>query len=308
MAWAMSGGDMAHEVRFQVLILPNVEWSELLDRFQRVEDLGFDLAVTGDHWCDWSNPPSNWFEMWTTLAGVAQATSRIRIAPCVAQIPLRNPAMLARQALTVDHISGGRLEIGLGLGMPVDPSYKMIGMENWTNKKRVAQFDEYVQIVDQLLSNEVTTFKGEFYEVNEATMNPRSPQQPRPPITVAALGPVMIGKAVKYADTWNTMSFAESFDEQLSEVQGKIALARQYCETIGRDPETLRISYNLFDAQSRATGGKIRYYESHQVFEDLVGGLADAGITEFGLYYPMLDSQMDAFASVATDLFPKLRS
>ncbi len=299
---------MGYEVRFQALILPNVEWDELIGRFKRAEDLGFDLAVTADHWCDWSNPPSNWFELWTTLAGVAQATSRIRIAPCVAQIPLRNPAMLARQALTVDHISGGRLEVGLGLGMPIDPSYDMIGMENWTNKKRVAQFDEYVELVGQLLANEATTYKGEFYEVNEATMNPRSPQRPRPPITVAAMGPVMIGKAARYADTWNTMSFAEDFDDQLKEVGEKIAVCRQHCETIGRDPETLRISYNMFDAKGRATGGEIRYYQSHQVFEDLIGGLAEVGITDFGLYYPMLDSQLDAFESVATELFPKLRS
>ena len=299
---------MSHELRFQAMILPNLGWDELLGRFQHVEHLGFDLASTGDHFCDWSNPPSPWFEMWGVLAGVAQATERIRIAPCVAQIPLRNPAMFARQALTVDHISNGRLEIGLGLGLPIDPSYDMIGMENWTNPKRVAHFTEYVEIVDAMLSNEVTTYRGEHYQVNEATMNPRSPQRPRPPITVAALGPVMVGKAVAHADTWNTMSFAETFDEQLAETRSRIDAAMTHCDEIGRDPATLRVSSNMFDPASRASGGRISYYGSTEAFADQAGQLIELGITELGLYYPMLEEQLPVFETIALDTFPRLRA
>ena len=299
---------MSHDIRFQAMILPNLGWDELLGRFRHVEDLGFDLASTGDHFCDWSNPPSPWFEMWSVLAGVAQATERIRIAPCVAQIPLRNPAMLARQALTVDHISGGRLEIGLGLGLPMDPSYDMMGMENWTNPKRVSHFTEYVEIVDQMLSNEVTTYRGEYYQVNEATMNPHSPQYPRPPITVAALGPVMVRKAVAHADTWNTMSFAESFDEQLAETRVRIDTALAHCHKIGRDPATLRISYNMFDPASRSSGGRISYYESIDAFTAQAEQLIELGITELSLYYPMLEQQLPVFETLARDTFPRLRA
>jgi alkanesulfonate monooxygenase SsuD/methylene tetrahydromethanopterin reductase-like flavin-dependent oxidoreductase (luciferase family) len=285
---------MNSELRFQAMILPNLGWPELLARFQNAEDLGFDLASTGDHFCDWSNPPSEWFEMWSVLAGVAQATERIRIAPCVAQIPLRNPAMFARQALTVDHISGGRLEVGLGLGLPIDPSYEMIGMENWSNPKRVAHFTEYVEIVDQMLSNEITTYEGEHYQVVGATMNPRSSQNPRPPITVAALGPIMVRKAVVHADTWNTMSFAENFDDQLNKID--------------RDPATLRISYNMFDPGSRASGGRISYYESPEAFADQAGQLLELGITELSMYYPMLDDQLPVFDTIARDVFPQIRA
>lgn len=290
------------------MILPNLGWDELLGRFRHVEELGFDLASTGDHFCDWANPPSPWFEMWSVLAGVAQGTERIRIAPCVAQIPLRNPAMLARQALTVDHISGGRLEVGLGLGLPIDPSYEMIGMENWTNPERVARFTEYVEIVDQMLSNEVTTYRGKHYEVNGATMNPRSPQHPRPPITVAALGPVMVRKAVAHGDTWNTMSFAETFDEQLAETRTRIDAALAHCDKIGRDPATLRISYNMFDPGSRAGGGRISYYESTEAFMDQASRLLELGITELSMYYPMLEDQLPVFESIAHDHFPQLRT
>lgn len=303
----MSAAGTSHTIRFQAMILPNLEWVPLLERFRHAEDLGFDLAATGDHFCDWTNPPSAWFEMWTVLAGVAQATNRIRLAPCVAQIPLRNPAMFARQALTVDHISGGRLEVGLGLGLPIDPSYEMIGMANWTNPERVARFTEYVEIVDLLLSNPESTYRGQHYEVVGATMNPPSPQTPRPPITVAALGPIMIRRAVEHADTWNTMSFASSFDEQLVETRERVERALAHCETIGRDPASLRISYNMFDPTSRAGGGRISYYESVEAFRNQVGQLSELGVSEFSMYYPMLAEQVPTFEQIAGEAFGPLR-
>ena len=114
-------------VRFQVLCLPTVPWPELRDRFIRLEALGLESAALPDHFVDWTNPSSPWFESWTALTGLAAATTRLRIATCVTQIPLRNPAMFARQALTLDHVSNGRLEIGLGTGLVGDRSYQMIG-------------------------------------------------------------------------------------------------------------------------------------------------------------------------------------
>ena len=298
---------MTHDLRFQVLILPNLAWEGLVGRFKLAEQLNFDLAVTGDHFVDWSHPPRPWFEMWSVLAAIAQATSEIRIAPCVAQIPLRNPAMFARQALTVDHISNGRLEVGLGLGLPIDPSCENIGIPNWTNKERAARFPEYIEIVDRLLSNEVTTYQGQYYQVNEAYMNPRPVQQPRPPITIAALGPLMMKYAATYADTWNTMSFAEEFEVQLQETAGRVAKITEHCAAIGRDPATLRFSYNMFDATARASGGRIAYYESPEVFRDMVRRIAGLGMSEFGLYYPMLDKQFGVFETIAREVIPELR-
>ena len=122
---------MTHDLRFQVIALPNAPWDEVLSRFKYVEDLGFDLVTTADHFVDWNNPSVPWLEAWTVLAAVARETTRIRLATYVTQIPLRNPAMLARQALTVDHLSGGRLEVGLGTGLTIDPAYDMIGIPNW---------------------------------------------------------------------------------------------------------------------------------------------------------------------------------
>src|SRR5271166_990148 len=101
---------MTHELRFLAAPLPNVPWAELLRRYRHIEALGFDLAGVADHFVDWINPQSPWFEAWTLLAAIARETTTVRLATLVTQIPLRNPALLARQALTVDHLASGRLE------------------------------------------------------------------------------------------------------------------------------------------------------------------------------------------------------
>jgi len=98
---------MSHELRFQVMMIPSVPWPEYLDRFLHIEALGFDVAGVPDHFCDWANPPAPWLEAWTVLAAVAARTTTLRLATCVSQIPLRNPGILANQAVAVDQISGG---------------------------------------------------------------------------------------------------------------------------------------------------------------------------------------------------------
>jgi len=209
---------MRHPLRFQTAIMPNCGIDEFIRRFKHAEDVGFDMATTGDHFVDWTEPSRPWLEAWTAMTAVACNTSRIRLAHYVNQMPLRNPAMLARQALTLDHISGGRLDVGLGIGLTIDPAYDMIGVPNLSTKERVDRFPEYVEIVDRLLANQTASFKGEYFEANGAVMNPRPVQSPRPPITIAALAPRMMRIAAKYADNWNTLSFEPNFEKQLAKV------------------------------------------------------------------------------------------
>ena len=299
---------MTHSLRFQVIALPGPSWDAVLKTFKHIEDLDFDLATTADHFVDWSNPPAPWFESWTLLAALARETSRIRLATYVTQIPLRNPAMLARQALTIDHLSGGRLEVGLGTGLTIDPSCEMIGIPNWSGKERVARLKEYVQIVDLLLSNEVSSFEGEFYQVKDAVMIPPSPQRPRPPITIGALGPVMLKLAAQHADNWNSMSFADNFDKQFDEMAGRIKQMDRNCAAIGRVPDSLRRSYLMFDPGSRAGGGMISYYQSADVFVDQVKRLLELGISEFGLYYPTQEAQVPMFEKIAKEIIPELKA
>jgi len=298
---------MSPALRFQVLCLPNVPWEVLKERVVRLEQLGFEAAMLPDHFVDWTNPPSPWFESWTALTGLAAATTSIRLGTSVTQIPFRNPALFARQALTLDHISGGRLEIGLGTGLVNDPSYAMIGVPDWKPKERVARLGEYVEIVDRLLRDEVTSFAGQYYRVEAAIMNPRPVQSPRPPITVGALGPVMMRHAARYADTWNSLSFEESFQDQVDETRRRVTVMDEICASMGREPATLRRSYTMFDARARPRGGSIDYYESTGRFEDMVGRIIELGMGEVGLYHPMDERQVTTFERIAADVLPGLR-
>jgi len=300
--------DVPAPLRFSVLCLPNVPWDVLRGRVRRLEELGIEVAGVADHFVDWSRPPSPWFESWTAMTGLAAATTSIRIASAVTQISLRNPAMFARQALTLDHVSGGRLEIGLGTGISVDPSYDMIGVPDWEPGERVARFAEYLEIVDRLLRDEVTTYTGRFYRTEGAYMNPRPIQSPRPPITVAALGPVMMHHAARRADTWNSMSFLESFEAQLDETRGRVATMEATCAAVGRDPTTLRRSYLMFDATARPRGGSMACYESVDRFEEMASRVIDLGMDEIGLYHPLDERQVPTFERVATDVLPRLRA
>src|SRR5919112_6611974 len=126
---------MPHPLRFHVLLLPNVDWAELKTRVLWLEELEVEVAALADHVVDWTNPAVPWLETWTALPALAEATRTIRLSTVVSQIPLRNPAMLARQVSTLDQIANGRVELGLGTGLGIDPSSTMIGVANWEPKE-----------------------------------------------------------------------------------------------------------------------------------------------------------------------------
>ncbi len=296
---------MTFELRFQIEVLPDVAWDEFLRRFRHAEELKFDVATTADQFVDWKNPSVPWFDVWTALAAVAQATNRIKVAPCVAQIPMRDPATFARQVLTVDHISGGRVEAGLGLGLTVDPGYGMIGIPNWDNPERARRFKEYVEIVRRMLSGSPTDYTGTYYTVQAATVH-EPVQSPRPPITIAAMGPQMMRYAATYADTWNTMSFGAGVEALTADASALKKKMEQACGDVGRDPSTLRHSFLMFDANARESGGHLFYWESVQQFCDVAGQILDLGFDEIGVYYP-IDAQRDEFERIATEVLPSLR-
>jgi alkanesulfonate monooxygenase SsuD/methylene tetrahydromethanopterin reductase-like flavin-dependent oxidoreductase (luciferase family) len=298
---------MPYPLRFHVLLLPNVDWAELKARVLWLEQLGVEVAALADHVVDWANPTVPWLETWTALPALAGATRTIRLSTVVTQIPLRNPAMLARQLFTLDHISRGRIELGLGTGLTIDPSSSMIGVPNWEPRERVERFGEYVELISRLFSQEVTTYQGHYYQT-EGAVRHRPAQLPRPPLLVAALSRRMMRHTARYADIWNSLSFLPSFDEQLAETRERCATIDAECEAIGREPSTLRRSYTMFDAQARSRGGAIGYYESRELFIDQVSRLVEQGISDIGLYYPLDPAQLDAFEAIASEVLPDLRS
>jgi alkanesulfonate monooxygenase SsuD/methylene tetrahydromethanopterin reductase-like flavin-dependent oxidoreductase (luciferase family) len=289
------------------MVLPNVPWPEFLRRCRQVEALGFDAIGFADHLVDWTGGKGPWFELWTQLAAVAMATSRVRLTALVAQIPLRNPVQMAHQALSADHISGGRLDLGFGTGLPSDPSCRMMGVETWTAQERVARFSEYVGLVTRLLTGEELTNRGRHYADGAALLGQTQSQSPRIPIVVAAMGPGMLRHAARHADIWNSLSSAKTFAEQVEETRQRIVRIDAACAVLGRDPSTLRRSYLMFDPAARAGGGKLAYYESVAAFTDMVRTVIGLGITDIGLYYPAIEAQWPAFERIAQDAIPALR-
>ncbi|MBS0561046.1 MAG: LLM class flavin-dependent oxidoreductase [Proteobacteria bacterium] len=299
---------MPYPLRFSVMVLPNVPWPEFLRRCRQVEALGFDAIGFADHLVDWAGGKGPWFEMWTQVAAVAMATSRVRLATLVAQIPLRNPVLFAQAALTADHISGGRLDLGLGTGLPIDPSYRMMGVENWSPKERVARLGEYAELVGRLVAGGPVTYAGRYYSADAAELAPPPVQSPRIPITIAAMGPVMLRHAARHADIWNSLSFAKTFPEQIGETRDRIARIDALCTEIGRDPATLRRSYLMFDPSARAGGGMLGYYASEAAFTEMVEAVIGLGVTDIGLYYPSNEVQWPMFERIAVNTIAALRA
>jgi alkanesulfonate monooxygenase SsuD/methylene tetrahydromethanopterin reductase-like flavin-dependent oxidoreductase (luciferase family) len=184
----------------------------------------------------------------------------------------------------------------------------MVGVPDWEPKERVARLVEYVEIVDRLLRDEVTSFAGAHYRVNGAIMNPRPIQSPRPPITVGALGPVMMRHAARHADIWSSLSFHESFEDQVDETRRRAEVMDEVCDAVGREPATLRRSYTMFDAKARPRGGMYDYYESADRFEAMVSRIIELGMDEIVIYYPPDERQLPTFERIATDVMPRLRA
>ena len=295
---------LSHELRFGIAFVPDVSWDEFLRRFLYIEGLDFDIAGLGDHFAHFWFPSQTWFEAWTLLSALATQTSKIRIGPLVTPIAWRNPAFLAKQAVTVDHISHGRLELGLGAGVRWDPGFEMTGIPNCGPRERMARFREYVEIVDQLLRNEVTSYEGRYYKIKGAVMSPRPVQKPRPPITIAAHKPRMLKIAARYADTWTTLGRAES----LEEIRHRNGLVDEHCKEIGRDPGTLRRSYWFVDLDAAKEKGLFAYYESEDAFREMVRPFIDMGVTEIFLSYPYRDEQLPMFEKIAREVIPELKA
>jgi len=292
-----------NKLRFGVAFLANAQMDELLRQFMHVEELNFDIAGTGDQFVDFFDPKKLWYEQWTLTTACAVNTKRIKIGTYVSAFPYRNPAILAKQAATLDHISNGRLELGLGAALESDPCYEMTGIPNWKPRERLERFREYVEIVDQLLRNEVTNHDGQYYKIKGAIMNPLSVQKPRLPIAIAANQPRMIKNAVRYADTWTTLGSPKMLDE----IQRRNKLADKYCNELGRDPRSLRRSYWMYEHNALASEGSLMCYESEESFRELVVSFIEIGINEILLSYPCREEQLPVFENIAGEVIPELK-
>jgi alkanesulfonate monooxygenase SsuD/methylene tetrahydromethanopterin reductase-like flavin-dependent oxidoreductase (luciferase family) len=306
---------LTHPLRFGVLTPHTVPWPTLVATWRRIEALGFDSVWLGDHVGVPAVPTLPLLEAWTLLAGLAGQTTRIRLGTLVTNVALRHPALLAKQALTVDHLSHGRLELGLGTGYYAE-EHHWLGPDFPPPAARIARLGEVVEAVDLLLRQEVTSYHGQYVRLNAAPVAPRPVQHPRPPLTIAAHAPAALTVAARYAETWTSLGgFGVSGKVAWEQTRRRSALVDDACLAQGRDPRTLRRSF-LGGFAGDAP------FDSLDAFVDFVGRYRELGISEFIVYWlpDDLDAQprygamrgrwadWEMLERVAADELPRLRA
>src|SRR5512141_2016941 len=216
--------------------LPEVEyeirWPEQLDMIRAIEDLGFDSIWLGEHllyrWA--TRPPRGPWEAWTMLAAIAAATSRVEFGPLVACTNFHNPALLAKQAATIDEISGGRLILGLGAGWN-ETEFRAYG---FPYDHRVERFEEAFTIIRSLLQDGTVDFDGRWYQARDCKLLPRGPRPAGPPLMIGSNGPRMLRATMPHANAWNSW-FAQTGNRPEG-VRPLRELIDATCRDVGRDP------------------------------------------------------------------------
>lgn len=216
--------------------LPEVErevrWSELLEMARLIEDVGFDSIWVGDHLLyrfDDGASAGPW-ECWSVLSALAASTSRVQIGPLVAATGFHAPAMLAKMAVTVDEISGGRLILGLGAGWN-ETEYRAFG---FPFEHRISRFEEAFTIIRTLLREGSIDFAGRWYEARDCELLPRGPRSGGPPLLIGSSGERMLAITMPYADAWNVW-YADigNAPDGLAPFRERVDSA---CLAAGRDP------------------------------------------------------------------------
>ena len=257
-----------------------VEWSDILAVWREADGIEvFHTAWLFDHFYPiWSpsrpqpDPSEPCLEGWTMLAALAQTTTRLRMGTMVTGICYRNPGVLANMVATLDIISAGRLDLGIGAGWNEQES-GAYGIELGTMTQRMDRFDEACQILVSLLSNTTTDFAGDYYTFTNAYCEPKGPQQPHPPILIGGGGEKRTMRtAAKYAQHWN-MPLATP-----AEFTHKLGVLHAHCADLGRDPGEITASAHIWLTSNTADG--------IARLVDEVAAFRDAGATAAIIYLP----------------------
>jgi F420-dependent oxidoreductase-like protein len=224
-------------MRFSLWVGLSQPWAEVAGAVAHAEATGWDGVYVADHFmADAGGPyPADLpnLESTAALAALAASTERVRLAALVFGITYRHPAVLAKWAATTDHISDGRLLLGLGAGWQ-ENEHEQYGIELGRPGVRIERFDEALRIIRGLLDEPTTSFEGEHYEVREAIAWPK-PVQERLPILIGGKGDRMLGLVARHADEWNMWSNPDGLAERR-------AVLDAHCERIGRDPAEIATS------------------------------------------------------------------
>ena len=295
-------------MRLSTIILPIYSWRDGRTVWRRAEQLGFHGAYTYDHLSWRMFRDRTWFGTVPTLTAAATVTETIRLGTMVTNPNFRHPLTLAKDLMTLDDISGGRITLGIGAGgSGFDAT--VLGHAQWSPRERADRFGEFLPLLSTLLQQDVTTYYGSHYTVVEARNIPGCVQKPRIPFYVAATGPRGLRLATQYGQGWATDLDAASIgdisvDDGLRIVKARLEKLTAACDAAGRDVAELD--------KVLVHGSSPRYpLTSVDAFVDWAGRHNELGLTELVLHWPVPDSvyASDAavFEKIATEGLPQLQ-
>jgi F420-dependent oxidoreductase-like protein len=279
---------MTHPLRFGLKLSGQDTTIEALRAVWRIADeSGFDHVWDFDHLASIGDggPDRPIYEGWTLQAAMAEATKRVRIGCLVTGNTYRHPALLAKEAVTVDHLSGGRLEFGIGAAW-AEIEHQMYGIEGLDH--RVGRLSEALRIIKSLFTEERTNFEGRYYHLKDAIANPKPIQKPHPPFWIGASGPSTLRLVARHADVWN---IAGGDPDRVKELTPMLDDA---CGAVGRNASEIRRSIQFgWDGIDRG-----------QLLE-LCGRYLELGVTEQVIY--LRGAQPVARAEKIAEALPELR-
>ena len=269
--------------------LQHISTDELRASWRRIEALGFGWISIWDHFYGATGQPDDaeCLEAVALHAALACETSRVRIGSLVYSIGYRHPAVLAKAITAIDHLSGGRADMGIGAGW-AEVEYEAYGIPFPSAKERLDQLEEGIQVLRGLLHDDVTSFQGTYFNLHEARNEPR-PVQAKMPIWIGGGGEKRTLKiAARYADGWNVPFVAP---QEFARKRGVLA---EHCAAVGRDPGDIRCAVNVglaFSEDSlQAQFGKLANYVRNGCLtgtdddvRDKVGQYVEAGADQVNI-------------------------
>jgi alkanesulfonate monooxygenase SsuD/methylene tetrahydromethanopterin reductase-like flavin-dependent oxidoreductase (luciferase family) len=270
-------------MRLSTVILPLERWTVSREKWRRAEALGFYAAYTYDHlsWLRLQDRP--WFAAVPTLAAAALETSKIHLGPLVTTPNFRHPVPLAKDLLSLDDLSGGRLIVGLGAG-GLGADTEVLGSPTWSLRERAERYGEFVELLDVLLREPLTNFAGTYYSAHEARMLPGPLERPRPPFVLSATGPRGLALAARFGQGWVTTGRGENDGARCRDVVAQELLRlEEALAAAGRSGEPFEKV--LLDGLNDE-----RPLTSLDAFVDWAGRYGELGVTELVIHWPEPDS------------------
>ncbi|MFE7440628.1 LLM class flavin-dependent oxidoreductase [Streptomyces chartreusis] len=298
-------------LRLSTVILPYRRWSEGGRKaWQRAEQLGFHAAYTYDHlsWRSFRDGP--WFGAVPTLTAAAAVTDQLRLGTLVTSPNFRHPVTLAKELISLDDVSDGRITLGIGAG-GTGFDATTLAQEPWTPRERADRFAEFVTLLDRLLSEDSVSYQGDFYSAHEARNIPGCVQRPRLPFAVAATGPRGLRLAAQYGQAWVTtgdpkVSESGTPEQSFQAIRGQVEKLSDACAAVGRDVAGLdKVLLTGFTPERSGV------LQSLDAFVDFAGRHQELGFTEIVVHWPIADSDFAAdekvFEQIAMEAAAQLR-